>query len=232
MAKERPIIFNTEMVKAILDNRKTMTRRVIKPQPSCAKMEIYDSWEYKNWLNIPKKDEGRVWIPTSNSGKVGIFEKNYYKCPYGKIGQNLWVRETYSYGCYDFGTNRLTIHYKADGLDHEGHKWFPSIFMPRKYSRIDLEITDIRVERVQNISRDDCIAEDVPQTYGEFKGLAPEWASKDKNDASYFYDNRTSRENFYLLWDSINAKRKGCSWIDNPWCWVICFEKEGVNGKI
>ena len=94
---------------------------------------------------------------------------------------------------------------------------------------------------MQKISRDDCIAEDVPQTYGEFKGLAPEWASKDKNDASYFYDNRTSRENFSLLWDSINAKPKPIeqddeivSYISYPWediretrehrglKWIVC----------
>ncbi len=167
--KERPIIFNTEMVKAILDDRKTQTRRVIKPQP------INPTWT------------GTKWVESGNDNTVHY----EIKCPHGKIGEHLWVRETFSYGCYDFGTNRQTIHYRADGLDHKGHVWSPSIHMFRKYSRIDLEITDIRVERVQDISWEDLLAEGYPQPG---KGITKE---------SLIYPTTTKMKQWFVdLWDS------------------------------
>ena len=221
MVKERPIIFNTEMVKAILDGRKTQTRRILK---------------------VPKNGRIKPGTVVHSNGVIsicfdqsGCAEWKMLKCPHGKIGEHLWVRETWATEKYCDNKKPSELHgietiwflsdgdYNGIGTHTQG-KTRPSIFMPRWASRINLEITDIRVERVQDISRDDCIEEGVPQTYGGFKGLAPEWASKDKNDASYFYDNRTSRENFYLLWNSINAKG-GYSWESNPHVWVIKFKK-------
>ena len=202
--KERPIIFNTEMVKAILDGRKTQTRRVIKSQPTPEP----DRFEYYG------EKLGWGWLPTSKSGKIGIFTPPRYYCPYGKIGDRLWVRETWSHGCNDFGTNRFTVHYRADGLDHKGHRWSPSIFMPRKRSRITLEITDIRVERIQDISEQDAIAEGVivPKALEILAGVyGPTAGSK------YIVA-------FRDLWDSINAKpkpvmsgKKIVSYISYPW---------------
>ncbi len=279
--KERPILMNTESVGGILGNRKTQTRRVIKPQP------IHPIWT------------GARWVESGNDDTVHY----EIKCPYGKIGDrfmpameipslnrnycadvygNIWSRaadgKTYKklkgasqgkgyltvtpaidgkyktrlihrlvaeafYG-YEPNGYKQTRHLDGDNTNnnpsnldwgtqknnwadrrlHNGERDYtdpPNL--PRWVSRINLEITDIRVEKVRDISRDDCIEEGVPQTYGGFKGLAPEWASKDKNDASYFYDNRTSRENFYLLWNSINAKR-GYGWEVNPWVWIVTFK--------
>ena len=199
--KEHPILFNTEMVKAILDGRKTQTRRIIKNIPS--------------FLNVEMDKDYRA-----------VFYENVWKirhmlCPYGKIGDRLWVRETWC----DYipqkkqvsnnyrGDDRQVI-YKASHkmADMEGFedmvleqdiKWKPSIFMPRWVSRINLEITDIRVERVLDISEEDAKSEGV----NRFEG---------KDTYSYAVS-------FAGLWDSINAKR-GYGWEINPWVWIIVFK--------
>ena len=179
------------MVKAILDDRKTQTRRVIKPQPK------NPTWTGTKWVDSGNDDTRHYDI----------------KCPYGETGNYLWVRETWSYGCNDFGTNRFTVHYRADGLDHKGHRWSPSIFMPRKRSRINLEITDIRVELIQDISWEDLLAEGYPQPK---KGITKE---------SIIYPTTTKMLEWFIpLWDSINAKR-GYGWEVNPFVWCITFKK-------
>ncbi len=212
--KERPIIFNTEMVQAILDNRKTQTRRVIKPQPTPEPDRI-------EYYSIP----GWGWMPTSKSGKIGIFNPVSYKCPYGKIGDRLWVRETW---CAFIKEHIIDspYAYKADMRNAESeecrqeyirlgytYQWKPSIHMPRIASRITLEITDIRGERVQGISPLD---------------------AKDEGAISWFMDKKLSFKKsdkpypvfaFQKLWDSINAKR-GYPFKDNSWVWVIQFKKE------
>ena len=212
--KERPILMNTESVAGIIDDRKTQTRRILK-------------------LDFATKIVKEIEVVALSSKGQWLINYWKYKCPYGKIGDRLWVRETWGFekkryikpsintpvGAYFEGE----IFYKADDEYLPGMKWRPSIHMFRKDSRINLEITDIRVEKINQITGEDCIEEGVPQTYGGFKGFVPEWASKDKNDASYFYDNRTSRENFYLLWNSINAKR-GYGWETNPYVWCISFK--------
>ncbi len=198
--KDRPIIFNTEMVQAILDDRKSQTRRVIKPQL------LNPTWT------------GTRWVESGNDNTIH-FE---IKCPYGKIGDRLWVRETWAV------MEPAIIRYKAGGKDYffnaiplsleyvftkHGSSWRPSIFMPRIASRITLEITDIRVERVQDITRSDIRAEGL---------VCPEELKSDDVSPNY--------KEWYLkafkdLWDSINAKR-GYSWKSNPWVWVIQFKKE------
>ena len=175
--KERPILFSSEMVRAILDGRKTQTRRIIKPQP-----------DYVD--NIHK---------TPNTGGKVI------KCPFGQPGERLWVRETWAdniRGC----PNGIT--YRADHCDPKGDgpanpiKWRASIFMPRWASRITLEITNIRVQRLHDILSADAEAEGVL------------WKEKYMNPVHAFV----------VLWDSINAKR-GFEWDENPWVWVIEFKK-------
>ena len=164
--KEHPILFSTEMVKAILDGRKTMTRRVIK-----------DPYKY---ITIP------------------------HPSPYGQVGDKLWVRETWT----QFPDGESVV-YKADGKPYF-NVWKPSIFMPHKFSRITLEITNIRVERLQEINtkrHDEVAKEGWPFGY---TGLSIEKAPV---------------ELFAELWDSINLKR-GYSWGSNPWVWVIEFKKE------
>lgn len=194
--KERPIIFSGEMVRAILEGRKTQTRRVIKPQPS----GDVGAWPY---------DDHR---------------ENWLVCPYGSQECRLWVRETWRPFVLGSRFNQeVDIEYRADGqkiLHHpisseklekwEGGfsdcSWKPSIHMPRWASRITLEITDVRVERVQDITDADAVAE----------GIDPE---EDKYDG-----HQVPKVNFSFLWDSINEKR-GFGWDANPWVWVVEFKK-------
>jgi len=169
--KERPIIFNTPMVQAILDGRKTQTRRVVR---------------YKAYAN----HDNPVYP---------------HECPHGIPGDRLWVRETW----FDVAnlegepaTYRATADHIATRMIEMGSGWKPSIFMPRWASRINLEITDIRVERVQEISEDDATAEGATINMGF----------------------PTSRCWFRCTWDSLNAKRS-YGWDVNPWVWVISFRR-------
>lgn len=207
------------MVQAILNDRKSMTRRIIKPQPSPEPNRI-------EYYSIP----GWGWMPTSKSGKIGIFNPVSYKCPYGKVGDRLWVRETWAI----IGTFPLIIRYKANGDDYffskhpksiqqfkHGSSWRPSIFMPRWVSRITLEITDIRVERVQDIKPEDCEEEGI---WGETKASPVRGLPYEIYHCQGFTYTQPI-EAFQELWDSINEKR-GYGWDINPWVWVINFKKE------
>lgn len=196
---ERPILFSTPMVKAILEGRKTQTRRVLKVPKSLGEFrDVFD-------------DE----VLTLKSGKavIGIDTSIYHDvalaCPYGTVGDRLWVRETWQNEC-DGDGQFVQYLYKADGQDLSdyvsldadivGIKWRPSIFMPREASRITLEITNIRVERLQDISEADAIAE------GCYSKL------------DY------AKNQFQYLWNLINNKR-GFGWTANPFVWVIEFKK-------
>lgn len=200
--KERPILFNSEMVRAVLDGRKTQTRRVMTEKhrikgPVSKVLSIF----HTALLCFGKKTER-------------------YKCPYGKIGDQMWVRETFTTKDDD-GDPLHGIIYKASWkFESTGLKWTPSIFMPRWASRIQLEIIDIRIERVQDMSLSDARAEGIVQTYGDFFGNIPKWAG----DIEHEYVNRNSKENFSRLWNSINEKR-GFSWESNPWVWVVEFKR-------
>jgi len=202
--KERPIIFSAEMVKAILEGRKTQTRRVCKQANEWAK--TYDhSWVYCD----KKRNE---WQFKGRSTFSGLIEPFILTCPYGQVGDHLWVREAY---CIQSGDMAI---YKADCSENfaKEFKWYPSIHLPRWASRITLEITDVRVERLQEITEEDAIAEGcslmVGTTAGGNMGIA------------------SARYSFMKLWDSLNAKR-GYGWDKNPWVWVIEFGAMGVRVK-
>lgn len=191
---EKPIIFNTEMIKAILEGRKTQTRRVIK-------------------LNlINPKWTGSRWAECGNDNTFH-FE---IKCPYGRIGDHLWVRETFATTKYKDHVRPSSIphyatpYYKATQVPdiHIG-KWRPSIFMPRTASRILLEIIDIYITQVQNINEYDAMKEGDPK-----QGLI---ASEN-----------THVDWFIKLWNSINEKR-GYSWDTNPHVWVVEFKISKVR---
>lgn len=140
--KERPIIFSGEMVRAILDGRKTQTRRVVK-----SAFPIETAWMDGGWMNYRRA--GSVLTVRS---------------PYGFTGDRLWVREAFSYCPGDFKDSRGII-YRADGKYNEfvlASEWLPSIFMPRNRSRITLEIVSVRVERLRSISVGDCCNEGAP----------------------------------------------------------------------
>jgi len=188
--KERPILFSAQMIRAILEGRKTQTRRIIKPAPG----------------DHPD-DDGSV----------------LYRCPYGYKGDRLWVRESFSYHLLDDG-----FWYWADGnvADKDCTKPKPSIHMPRRASRISLEVTKVRVERLREISEDDAKAEGVRipvSTEGCKPGMgvplmdlcSPYWVSGGKRSTDHAF-----RCEYAVLWDEINGKG---SWAKNPWVWVIEF---------
>lgn len=196
--KEHPIIFSTDMVKAILEGRKTQTRRVIKPQPP-------NSWKFDGFY-----DNGDI----SFSHPAGV--KKIHKCSYGKVGDRLWVRETWEESIKNlFG--KSVILYKADYIDKpddiaNASKWKSPIYMSRWASRITLEITDIRVERLQEITANDCVKEGCGRTLGTNPHYHP-------------------RDRFKDLWNSIYARNDRpdgyCkySWENNPWVWMISFKR-------
>jgi hypothetical protein len=189
--RERPILFSAEMVRAILEGRKTQTRRVIKPQPP------HWRWNDYRW------DDECINVATDDD-KSGY----YVKCPYGFLGDRLWVRETWqkcpTCGLLNYRATRNTPGICAHCNGKLG-LWKPSIFMPRRVSNILLEVTGVRVERLQEISEEDAEAEGV-----DFIPSAPA-----------ALNHRTA---FAGLWDSINAKR-GYPWESNPWVWVITFKR-------
>lgn len=201
--KEHPIIFSTEMVKAILAGKKTMTRRVIKPQPKIV----------------------HALYPDATIETEQLFENiERLKCPYGQVGSVLWVRETWD-SAHDNVTG-TAIFYKADFNDtvpKGDFTWHPSILMPRWASRIILEITNIRVERLNQISVEDIKAEGTPPF-----GVCPVNTAMLLTGTNNLDDlqHALSRSMFQDLWDSINAKR-GYSWESNCWVWVIEFKRIG-----
>ena len=218
--KERPIIFNSEMIKAIRDGRKFQTRRILKV-PENGRIKP-GTQAYDNGVSIC-------------FDQSGLADWETLKCPYGKIGDMLWVRETWSpwrgilCPCSG-GCNCDQYLYKADPDTDFANKceypedrirWKPSIFMPRKASRILLEITDIRVERVQDIKEKDCESEgiEVAESIGDYAGAL--WIARTEK-ATFNFSNAQSA--FQYLWDSINAKR-GYGWKVNPFVWVIDFKE-------
>ena len=195
---EKPILFSGEMVRAILDGRKTQTRRVIKQMADA--VPGYDVAEEKLWV-----DQAHWYEVTS---------------PYGRPGDRLWVRETWQAQSttgewwHEVPKRERELHNwsiidRATNEDFNPPKWIPSIFMPRWASRILLEVTAVRVERLQDISEDDAVAEGVAATPFTPHG----W---DKEDVH--------RDGFRVLWDSINRKR-GYGWDVNPFVWVVEFKQ-------
>ncbi|WP_225182133.1 ASCH domain-containing protein [Pectobacterium aroidearum] len=196
--KERPIIFNAEMVRAILDGRKTQTRRVVRHQPD------------EDGL---ARLSGGPWMDTS---------EKVYRCPYGEVGDRLWVREAFR--VHSRATDVATLVYRASernswteqtrrvpvsacGKPVSPEKWTPSIHMPRWASRITLEITAVRVERLASISNADAAKEGYPANPEPYGGQMDQWLW------------------FRQLWDGIYPDK---SFKVNPWVWVIEFKRVEV----
>lgn len=215
--KEHPIIFTAEMVKAILEGRKTMTRRVIVPQPTIpaeyAKLNEWGRWDFYG----------------------GGMVECAFLCPYGGPGDRLWLKETWAISSFSASfaeTKRLQVAYRAgvsdighpEGMTHDLEwrtvdyetwqkyacqkyfSWHSARFMPRFASRKTLEIVSVRAERVQDIS----IADAEADSGVKFNPLM-DWSPED------------CLSRFESLWDSLNAKR-GYGWGPNPWVWPIEFK--------
>lgn len=181
--KIRPILFSTPMVPAILEGRKTQTRRVIK-----------DKTEHV--ARILMKDG--LAVSYVRGAGAQLWEDSAFKCPYGQVGDVLWVRETFlNFNPVDQAPEYI---YKAENPNFgmvSGEKWKPSIFMPKDAARIWLRITNVRVERLHEITEEDAIRE----------------------GSKYLLN---VREWFADLWKSINGEE---SWKSNPWVWVVEFER-------
>lgn len=204
MPNEKPIIFSGEMIRQILAGNKTMARRSIKPQPVNG---LFYSEGFNVWLEPRRKALGRMYK---------------YKCPHGKAGDHLWVRETFLISNGNFAptleeelTKKTNIlYYASDNPRYrDKDKWKPSIHMPRWASRITLEITNVRVEKLQDISEEDAKAEGVNSAIAGHSGY----------EASPV---KTYRTGFVYLWNSTYAE-KGYGWEVNPFVWVIGFNKIG-----
>ncbi len=223
--KQRPIIFSAPMVQAILAGRKTQTRRIAKCIPDwdhCGK-KILDWGLSCHLYQHNEKEDGKLWGVEDREWiyniqtEVDDYECHTIKCPYGKIGDQLWVRETFSQ-CLNLGfdkngnapENLFSYSYKADGGALIGDRWKPSIHMPREASRILLEITDIRVERLQDISEADAKAE----------GSSKSHPSIDKVSQTFGFAD-WPRSWFAQTWDHINGAD---SWAENPWVWCVSFK--------
>jgi hypothetical protein len=214
--KERPILFNAPMVRALLDGSKTQTRRAL--------------------LDGSKTQTRRVCKLEVRAGMPDPEWRSLLRCcPYGQPGDRLWVRETFVQGYpYDATTDRLlqcdadgndlpmTTWYRANGedfgwSDDDGWQanvpWKPSIHMPRTASRITLEITGVRVERLRDINADDAMAEGI-QRLGD-GGYASDNAGRNYHASSAWYA-------YASLWESINGPG---SWDTNPLVWVIEFKQ-------
>jgi len=212
--KERSILFSSPMARAILEGRKTMTRRVIKlDEFSESTTPGYDFAFRKRGL----------WHDVRLADMLNPPRRNYpVACPYGTIGDRLWVKETHHVrdAGYVDGTGRDIV-YKADDEDFP-YGWTPSIHMPRWASRITLEITGIRVERVWDITRDDAMDEGVERVdpYSITPDLPPGMQAAWKDYSRHGWVS-SPVFSFRTLWDSINSKR--APWASNPWVWVIEF---------
>lgn len=217
--KERPILFSGEMVRAILDGRKTQTRRVVKPHLKEVGRAFYPGDRYwvgphpgGGWWAVDVPEGPPEWMIKDQC----VRERQGFPCPYGVPGDRLWVREAWAaeesaddFAPCDLGPGAERIWHRADEIQESGNgRWRSSIHMPRWASRILLEITDVRVERVQEISVNDACAEGSPWDERGFRSEHRPW--------------------FIDAWNSINAKR-GYSWESNPWVWVIEFKVLSIS---
>ncbi|HDR2380093.1 TPA: hypothetical protein QCH82_002892 [Enterobacter kobei] len=202
---ERGMIFNAEMVRAILDGRKTQTRRIMKVQPEPSKSRPGDFWFSS------KKLESMVHVSDLVPGNSPVADCHLFFqehcCPFGTVGDRIWVRETFcAVPDHEEPTGCSALLYAADGNGPYG-KWTPSIHMPRFASRILLEISDVRVERLNSMSEDDARAEGCCGGHDSIPG--------------YMYS-ATPHEHFHHIWTSIYGDD---SWQANPWVWVIEFKR-------
>lgn len=203
--KERPLIFSGPMVQAILDGKKTQTRRVIKPQPE-SKIDALGKAR-----DAVLRSGGNVYFCDHSDTSAHDTPYTLATCPYGQPGDLLWVRETWAENPGKMYHDDPEVVYKTDfdgfysTLEPWG-KWKPSIHMPRWASRITLAITKIRVERLNDISEADTLAE----------GIVP-----DNDNFAAGGTWRNGRSVYQELWESLHGKG---SWFSNPWVWVIEFE--------
>jgi hypothetical protein len=219
--KERPIIFSGTMVRAILEGRKTQTRRIVKPQPEGHHWERLPGYK-AFWTSLACSDG--IWWKLNHRIPQNTDEERHFRCPYGQPGDRLWVRESF-YACErdhwpdlpSVPANNGRIYFHANFDRSAPGPLRPSIHMPRWASRILLEVTDVRVERLQEISDEDAAAEGAGlRNCGVMDTLdGPEQL-------------KSYRTGFVYLWRDIHGAE---SWAENPWVWAISFKVLEVKGR-
>lgn len=215
--KERPILFSAPMVHAILEGRKTQTRRKVFNRRTT------------DYQSIEERDDGTHW-PWRETEDA---QDHWYPCPYGQPGDRLWVRETWQGPLIDeeleeefhqspdyfkkpsFCAYRASDTLDAINADGEELGWRPSIHMPRWASRILLEVTGVRVERLQDISESDAMAEGVERVVGPTNGVVYRTGADNRL-------NSLASGAYAMLWEQINGAG---SWFENPWVWVVEFKR-------
>lgn len=199
--RERPILFSGPMVRAIMAGRKTQTRRLV----------------HERMYLIVDGDEDTGRVIEQSDADFGALATEHARCPYGQPGDRLWVRETWARLA---GNGRVVFRDDVPQDRRPKMKWQPSIFMPRQISRITLEVSGARVERLLDISEDDARAEGVDVKHiGSFSH--PYLGGR--------VDGRPAAHSYFVLWDEINGKRAACE--TNPWVWVISFRRvDAVDG--
>lgn len=229
MNAERPVLFNGAMVRAILEGRKTQTRRLVKNAPAgAASAGVIVS-------STDKDSEGEWWwLDSADLMDAGVIG-DAFRCPYGQPGDRLWVRETFAHWQSPdlfsgrpvpdtaFAAGRPMLRPPAgepapfekwervwsEDTKPTGVKWTPSIHMPRSVCRLVLEVTDVRVERLQDINQEDAEAEGSH----DFWGKETPW----KNHFA-----PVPVHGFAALWESVNGAG---AWAANPWVWAISFKR-------
>jgi hypothetical protein len=224
---EHPILFNGEMVRAILEGRKTQTRRICKPLINA-----------KSVADVYHRPDG-LFIGTHLKVGLGCGITEPFPCPLGHPGDRLWVRENFQplladgtdWVDSDWKTGKgYAINYTATSPVQEFYdcandeafcdRVKPSIHMPRWASRITLEITEVRLQRLQDISEEDAQAEGFDTMEKQEKYGLASWSRHCHPDAA---ETPVARKTFGAIWEQIYAKR-GIGWVVNPWVWAVSFK--------
>lgn len=226
--KAKPILFSTPMVEALLEDRKTQTRRAVRP---LSYIDFPAAWKIQNekgdkldhhpkCSSVPGHHplSGPAFLCDCKAVENEWIRQKIESCPFGEVGDLLWVRETFAIASNTQEAKlRNPYIYRADG--DAFINWKPSIFMPKDASRITLEITNIRVERLQDISQEDAKAEGVEPFDIDYDN----YSNAHKID---FGKNPTFRGGYIKIWEDINGER---SWDKNPFVWVIEFKVHKCN---
>lgn len=204
--KMRPILFSGSMVRALLRGEKTQTRRAVKPQPAYGcRYEMNGAGTHALHLSdVP----GREFVPPTPRSV-----DHRLPCPYGEPGDRLWVRETFAPRYFDNGHPGYRADWTSAAADVCAEpKWKPSIFMPRLASRITLEVTNVRVQRLRDITPEDAQAEGCVCIGGRDVPLFTDTIGGDHLDP---------RGAYQALWSKING---AASWAANPWVWAVTLK--------
>lgn len=207
----KPINFTDHDIKATLSGIKTQVRPIVKP--------IKGGWEPNGKRTTAFADPTDCWFEWTKPMPLGNIQTALSRCPYGKAGDRLWVREAWRDWGPGVTPDQPRIEYRASegrlhhaqipaNWKHSGDRqlhWMPAKHMPQWASRITLEITDVRIQRLQDISEADAAAE----------GVVDDWRSSVIGE----------RGSFQILWEIHNGRRPGYTWNDNPFVWVIAFKQ-------